>query len=279
MVLIDGLFHGDLHGGNILALKDELTGESKIGVLDFGIVGRLSEKSRDAFTRMVFALVTEDYEALCYEYADLAAYGTGIDFERFQSEVRNTLSPYMGLSLKDMNVGKVLIEATRIAVRYNMRIPSDWMIVFKAIFTLEGLGRQLDPEFDILSLGDELVRTAMKERYSMQRLGKDAAWVMRDLNALLHTAPRQIRWMFRKFNSNDFAFEMKLKDIEVLRRQMERGSRGLGLSIICAGFFIASMMGIDSSTGLMFGPYPAHSVVLFGLGMIGFFGLLFKHWK
>jgi ubiquinone biosynthesis protein len=277
---VDGLFHGDLHGGNIFAMKDPVTGENRIGVIDFGIVGRLSEKSRDAFTRMVFALITEDFEALCSEYADLATYGTGIDFEKFTSEVRNTLAPYMGLTLKDMNVGKVLIDATRIAVRFNIRIPSDWMVVFKAIFTLEGLGRQLDPDFDILTHGGDLVRTAMRERYAPTRLLKDAAWVARDVSALLQTAPKQIRWMLRKFNSNDFAIEMKIKDMEMLRRQMERGSRGVGLSIICAGFFVAASIGLQTQVGpLIWGVYPVHSVICFGLGMVGFAGLLVKHWR
>ena len=280
MVLIDGLFHGDLHGGNLFAMKHPVTGESQIGVIDFGIVGRLSEKSRDAFSRMVLALLTEDYESLCYEYADLAAYGSGIDFEKFQSEVRNALSPYMGLSLKEVQIGKVLIDATRIAVKYNIKIPSEWMIVFKAVFTLEGMGRQLDPDFDLLSIGNELIRSALRERYSLQRLGKDAAWVLRDLSALLQTTPRQIRWMFRKFNSNDFAFEVKFKEAELLRRQLERGYRGVGLSIISGSLFIAAALSLQIVRGpMLFEIYPVHAAVLFSLGAIGFAGLVFKRWR
>jgi ubiquinone biosynthesis protein len=281
MVLIDGLFHGDLHGGNLFAMKNYTTGESQIGVIDFGIVGRLSEKSRDAFSRMVLALLVEDYESLCYEYADLAAYGTGINFEQFQAEVRNTLSPYMGLNLKEVQIGKVLIDATRIAVRYNIKIPSEWMIVFKAIFTLEGLGRQLDPDFDLLALGQDLVRTSLKDRYSMQRIGKDTAWVVRDLTALLQTMPRQIRWMFRKFNSNDFAFEVKFKDTEILRRQLERGYRGVGLSILSASLFISSAVSLSAlpESPRVFGYWPVHSFVLLTLGMLGLLGLLIKKWR
>lgn len=280
MVLIDGLFHGDLHGGNLFAMKNFYTAESQIGVIDFGIVGRLSEKSRDAFSRMMLALIVEDYESLCYEYADLAAYGTGINFEKFQAEVRNTLSPYMGLSLKDVQIGKILIDATRVAVRYNIKIPSEWMIVFKAIFTLEGLGRQLDPDFDLLALGQELVKTSIKDRYSIQRIGKDTAWVLRDLTALLQTTPRQIRWMFRKFNSNDFAIEVKFKEVELLRRQLEKSYRGLGHSVLVGALFIAASLGMQNQGGpLIFGYYPIHSVLLFVMASIGMIGLIFKKWR
>lgn len=280
MVLSDGLFHGDLHGGNLFAMRDAETGQSKIGVIDFGITGRLSQKARDTFSRMMIAIVMEDYETLCYEYAEIGASGTGIDFDGFQREVRNSLSPYMGLSLKDMNIGAVLINSTRIAVKYNIKIPGDWMTVFKAIFTLEGLGRQLDPDFDLLGIGHELVKDLVKDRYSLPRLTRDAAFILRDVNALLQVAPRQIRWMFRKFNSNDFAFELKFKETEVVRRQLERSARGVGFSIIVAGFFIAAALSLQMpTTHLIWGYYPVPSLIFFFLGVIGFVRLLFKGWK
>lgn len=279
-VMIDGLFHGDLHGGNVFAMRNPETGDAQIGVIDFGIVGRLSQKSRDAFSRMVLALVSEDYETLCYEYAELGASGTGIDFDAFQREVRNTLSPYIGAVLKDVNAGAILIEATKIAVRYNIKIPGDWMIVFKAIFTLEGMGRQLDPDFDLLAIGHDLVKTVLKDRYSLQRVTKDFAWLARDVNALLQVAPRQIRWMFRKFNSNDFAFEIKFKEVEIVRRQLERSFRGLGLAVLTAALFIASALSLQMETGhFVFTYYPLPSILFFVMGAIGFLGLIVKKWK
>ncbi len=279
-VMIDGLFHGDLHGGNVFAMKNPETGEAQIGVIDFGIVGRLSQKSRDSFSRMVLALVSEDYETLCYEYAELGASGTGIDFDAFQREVRNTLSPYVGAALKDVNAGAILIEATKIAVRYSIKIPGDWMVVFKAIFTLEGMGRQLDPDFDLLAIGSDLVKTVLKDRYSFQRITKDFAWLARDVNALLQVAPRQIRWMFRKFNANDFAFEIKFKEVEVIRRQMERSFRGLGLAILTAALFMAAAMSLQMQSGhFVFTYYPLPSILFFSMGLIGFLGLILRSWR
>ena len=111
-VFIDGLFHGDLHGGNLFILPG-----NRLGIIDFGIVGRLSEASRGQLANMVMSLMTEDFENLCYQYAELGASGHSIDFDGFEREVRNTLAPYLGLSLDELNAGKILIEATRIAVK------------------------------------------------------------------------------------------------------------------------------------------------------------------
>ncbi len=272
-VMIDGLFHGDLHGGNLFILPD-----NRLGIIDFGIVGRLSQKSRDQLASMVMSLLTEDYENLCYEYAELGASAVSIDFEGFQREVRNALSPYMGLSLADVNVGKILIEATQIATKFNIKVPGDWMIVFKAILTLEGMGRTLDPDFDLLSMGRDLVKELVKNQYSVQRLTKEFMWVAKDIATLMKVLPRQLRWMFRKLNSNDFAFEIKSPDFQQIRHQLDLNGRRQSLSILIAGLFIASSIALQYSSGQFLGGYPFFSIVYFGLGvfLLVIFLLVFK---
>ena len=208
-ILIDGLFHGDLHGGNLFILPGD-----RLGIVDFGMVGRLSQKARDQLANMMMYLVTEDYENLCYEYAELGAAGASVDFDAFQREVRNTVAPYTGLSISDVNVGKILIESTKIATKYNIKVPGDWMLVFKAILTIEGMGRTLDPDFDLFAMGQILAKDLVKNQYSVQRLSKDFLWLGKDMAALFKVLPRQVRWMFRKLNSNDFAFEIKSRTLK-----------------------------------------------------------------
>ncbi len=270
-IMIDGVFHGDLHGGNLFVLPG-----NRLGMIDFGIVGRLSEKSRDQLASMVMSLVTEDYENLCYQYAELGSAGPSIDFDGFTREVRNTLSPYMGLSLSEINAGKILIEATKIATKYDIKVPGDWMLVFKAIVTVEGMGRTLDPDFDLLSAGNELVRDLVKNQYSVQRLTRDALWVGKDLAALLQVLPRQIRWMFRKLAANDFAIEVKSPQIEDVRKQLDVNSRRSSASVLASGLFIASAIALQDTEGRFIAGYPLLTVIFFGLGMFVLIRLFFR---
>lgn len=274
-VMLDGLFHGDLHGGNLFILPG-----NKLGMIDFGIVGRLSEKSRGQLANMVVSLVTEDYENLCYQYAELGATGSSIDFDGFQREVRNTLSPYMGLALDDVNSGKVLIEATKIATRYNIKVPGDWMLVFKAIVTIEGMGRTLDPDFDLMVMGRELAKELVKEQYSTERLTKDFMWIAKDVAALLQVAPRQIRWFLRKFASNDYAFEVKSPDLQDIRKQLDHNSRRMSLSVLGAGLFIASSIALQStSLPYQIWDYPVFAVIYFGAGCFILLNLILRSFR
>lgn len=271
-VLIDGLFHGDLHAGNLFILPG-----NRLGVIDFGIVGRLSDRARNQLANMVMALLTEDYENLCYMYAELGSASASIDFDNFQREVRNTLSPYMGLPLNEINLGRVLVEATKIAARYRIQVPGDWMIVFKAILTLEGMGRKLDPQFDLLATGRELVQELVKNQYSVERISKDLLWVAKDVAALLQVLPRQLRWMFRKLNANDFAIEIRSPELRRMRDQLDTNGQRMSLSVVIAGLFIAASIALQfSADGVRLAGYPLAAVLLFGLGGLLLFRLLLK---
>jgi len=261
-IVIDGLFHGDLHGGNLFVLPG-----NRLGIIDFGIVGRLSEKSRSQLANMVMSLLSEDYENLCFQYAELGAAGPSIDFDGFQREVRNTLSPYMGLPLNEINLGRVLIEATKIAAKYKISVPGDWMLVFKAILTIEGMGRTLDPTFDIMTYGREMMGELIQNQYSLPRIGRDMLWIAKDVAALMQILPRQIRWMIRKFNSNDFAVEIKSPDLENLRAQIDIGSRRTSLSIAAAGLFVAGTVALGFKDGPLIWGYPVISVFMIGGGL------------
>lgn len=263
MVMLDGLFHGDLHGGNLFILPG-----NRVAMVDFGMVGRLSEKFRGYLANMMISLITEDYENLCYIYAELSVSDKIIDLDGFQREVRNMIAPYMGLSLADINSGRILMEASKIGSKYNVQVPGEWMLVFKAILTMDGMGRTLDPTFDLLSLGQDMVRDLVKNQYSPQKMKRDLMWIAKDATALLQVLPRQIRWMLRKFASNDYALEIKAPGLDAIRRQLDTNGRRMSLTFLAVGLFIASSLTLQFTGGRMIGDYPVLSVAYFGAGVI-----------
>lgn len=257
-VMIDGLFHGDLHGGNLFVLPD-----GKLGLIDFGMVGRLSAKSRGYFSNMVLALLTDDFETLCYCYAELGSADVSVDFDAFQREVRNTLAPYLGLRAQDVNSGRVLIEATKIAAKYQIRVPGDWMMLFRALFTVEGLGRSLDPDFDMMELGRELVKDLVKNQFSAERFSKDLVWIAKDLMSLLQVAPRHLRWAMRKWGKDGYAFEVRTPEVTELTHQLRRNNRRLSLSVLSAGLFIASAISLHARDAHLLWNYPVFTLITF----------------
>jgi len=273
-IMVDGLFHGDLHGGNLFILPG-----NRLGIIDFGIVGRLSERSRDQLASMVVALLNEDFETLCYVYADLSSSTQSIDFEGFQRETRNVLAPYLGLSLGELNAGRILIEATRIATRYNIKVPGDWMIVFKAILTMEGMGRTLDPDFDLLALGQELTGDLLKRQYNLERIGRELLWLAKDTSSLIRILPRQLKAFIRRFSANDFALEVRLPQLDDIRSQMDLNGRRMSLSVLAAGLFVATALALQAPDVSRVGGYPLPAVLFFGAGCFMLVRLFFRSFR
>jgi ubiquinone biosynthesis protein len=260
-ILIHGLFHGDLHGGNLFALPDQ-----KIGIIDFGIVGRLSSKARGQLANMVLALLKEDFEQLCYEYIELGNQGEAVDFDNFVREVRNTLSPYLGLKMGEMNSGRILVEATKIATKYQIRVPGDWMLVFKALVTVEGMGRTLDPDFDLMAMGQSLVQDLVTDQTSSERIKRELLWVGKDLVGLAQILPRQLRGFIKKFSRDGYVFQFRLEDFSELKAEMQGNSRRTVSALLAGASFIASSLALQSTGGLEIFSYPLFSVIYFGVG-------------
>ncbi len=236
MVMHDGVFHGDLHGGNLFILND-----GKIGLIDFGIVGRLSRRVRDNVVSMFMALMDEDYETLANEYLNLCQ-GTGqTDIGALQKDLMDTIGPYVGMNLSEINVGKILLQSTGTAVRHNLTVPRELMLLFKAILTIEALGRKLEPNFDILSVGNRLAKQLVTARYRPDRLAQDMLIIGRDVQGLLETGPRLFRRFLKKWSQNQFAFEVKSNELGQLRASVDRQTRVQLIGVLVFGFLLFSL--------------------------------------
>lgn len=246
MVLVDGIFHGDLHAGNIFVLED-----GKIGLIDFGIVGRLNQKTRDTLGNMFLSLVSEDFDSLVYEYLDIGIPAGKIDVDHFSKQVRELVEPYFGLPLKDVNVGRMLLDLTILASQNGLKMSQDLMLVCKAIITIEGMGRSIDPDFDIVKEMSEFAKVLLESRYNMERLSKEFFYLLRDVTSLVQQAPRQLRLILRKLSSDEWVTRIKIEDIDHLAQATMKGRRLLSFSIIAASVILSATLLIIYTLFLM----------------------------
>lgn len=260
MVMKDGIFHGDLHPGNLFVLKD-----GKIGIIDFGIVGRLSRRVQNSIITMFVAIMDEDYESLASEYLMLCPSTHEVDMNQLQKDLMDTISPYVGMALGEVNVGVILLRSTSIAARHHLVVPRELMLLFKALVTMDGLGKKLDPNFDILQLGNRLARQVLSTRYSKDRLTRDLVVFGRDLQDTLETFPRLLKRYLRTWSLNNFSREIKSKQLEELNQVLR--------TAIYFGF-----LGITSFSFMALGVSLLHlnqGALVFDVSLWGLLSLLF----
>lgn len=237
--LEDGFFHGDLHTGNLFALapSEASSGRPRVGMVDFGIMGYLTPRARESLLRIFVALSKEDFETLCLEYAELGASRGKTDFDSFQRHVHSSLAPYLGLPLSSINAGKVLMDATMVAAKHDIRIPREWILIFKAIYALEGTCRKLDPTFNAMPLLESYVAPMLQPSYNWQQFSKDMILGSRDIQYIAQMLPRQLNWFFKRLAANGYAIEVKNAEADMDRKQSERNAR-----VIASGIFASALV-------------------------------------
>lgn len=189
MIFKDGYFHGDLHPGNILIQPD-----GTIGLIDFGLVGSLNERQRDHILDIMIGISRQDYALVARVFYELGVKVPGVryDYRAFESDVVELMEHHIGAkNISDIEIGAFFSDIAVGALRHRIKMPPTYTMVFKAIMTVEGLGKNVAPEINFLDQLRPFIRDVLIERYSPKRLLREgfeliggASRVMRELPIL-----------------------------------------------------------------------------------------------
>ncbi len=275
MVFTDGLFHGDLHAGNFFIYPD-----NRIGLVDFGVVGRLNSRTQTVVASQLLALAKEDYERLAYEYVDLAPFTDQVNVDLFAKELRELIAPYYGLTLKNVNMGRLLMSSSSIATRHGLAVPTELMMFFKSLVAIEGLGRKINPQFEPLAIAIEFSSEMIKKQIDPTKMASDMSQIFRESRHLINSLPRQFSMLIRKANSPQHAFKLNLQNMDELKRSLENSFSLLFLGIVTASLIISASMIAQHTTQDPIHQMPILSLILYSmagvLGLVGFYHYIRK---
>jgi ubiquinone biosynthesis protein len=233
-ILQHGFFHADPHAGNYIVMPGEV-----IGAMDFGLVGELTARDRKHLTQLYVSMIALDSDSIIDELVRMGVVHGGTDRSRLRRDVDRLLGKYAGATLKDIHIQEIFEEITVLCSRHRMSIPSNLWLLGKTLAMIEGLGLQLDPEFDFFAISEPYVRELKRQMrlpkadwgQALLRQGSD--WV-----EFLNLLPRTGRRLLEK-TEQDELFEFGLKDKDFLLGGLNRLVNRLSLSIVIAGMVVS----------------------------------------
>ena len=270
-VLIDGFFHADLHGGNFFLLKNE-----KVAIIDFGLVGSLGKKGRLSFVSIIYSMITHNFENLVYELLDVADYDKIPDVDELIKDIRDSLSPFIGLTVKQTNIAHLLRSILTVLSKHQIYLPREWFIIFRAMITLDGVGKSLDMDIDLLSLIQGEMGTIIKKSVSKDELIEEGVWIARDVVSSLRVLPRHLRWFVKDISKKGYSLDIRNVGIEKMTSQITRSMRLLAYTFMSGMLLIAGCLVIDSPKLGSFYNIPFLSYLLWVLSGIVFSRVLLK---
>ena len=256
MVLIDGFFHADPHPGNVFYLPD-----NRLAIIDCGMVGRISKERRDQIADMLAALVSRDIEAL-RDILMAWAGDAAIDEAKLTSDLDELIFNYDSAPLKQIRFGALLNDLTTVMRENHLTVPPDLTMLFKALVTLEGLGRQLDPDFQIVRHLTPFVKRVIIDRYKPGALLKRGRRNLMDVVEVATALPRDVSRLLREIRRGRVKIDLDLKRLDHFGHQLDHSTNRLTLALVTSALIIGSSIVMTVKGG----------PTLFGLPAFGFLG-------
>ena len=177
----DGVFHADLHPGNVLVCKD-----GRIGLVDFGIVGRLPEKDRLAVAEILHAFIERDYMRVAEIHIDAGYVPADTDISLFAQSCRAIGEPIVGMSAKDISVGKLLTQLFKMTKTFGMETQPQLFMIQKTTVVVEGIGRMLNPDMNLWKLAEPWIK-----KWAVKNISPEAK-ILRVLKKVVHELVKKI---------------------------------------------------------------------------------------
>jgi ubiquinone biosynthesis protein len=260
MILIDGFFHADPHPGNVFYLPDH-----RIVVIDYGMVGRLSPQRRNQVIDLLAGIARMAEEPMLDVLLEWAG-DAHVDEAKLAADVNELVFDYEGTPLKSIRIGTVVRQFSAILREHSIVLPPDLSLMFKGLITMEGMGRQYDPDFHIVRHLTPLVRQALAERYQPAELVRRGRGAIGEFFSVVSAVPRDLARLLREARRGKTRIDLDLKRLDSFGRQLDRTLDRVTVGIMTASLVIGSAIVLTVQEGPTFLGIP----VLPALGLLGF---------
>jgi ubiquinone biosynthesis protein len=245
MIFRHGFFHGDPHPANVLVLDG-----GRIGLVDFGLVGKLTDEDLSRLTRLFIDAATENVEALPRRLAELGVRYPKEREDEFTTELRELFYRYYGASLADIDPIQVIREGFALIYSMNLRLPTRFVLLDKAIATLGSVSVELYPAFNVFEVARPYARQLMLERFSPSRVAANAQRRGRELYDIANEIPYQVHDVLQEFRDGQIEVGFVHKGLDEFMQKLDVIFNRLVVALVVAGGLLgSSLIGILATEG------------------------------
>jgi ubiquinone biosynthesis protein len=266
MVLEHGFFHGDPHPGNVLILP-----ENVICLLDYGMVGRLDAELQEYLIDILLAIVKRNVDEVISLLLYSGEITDSLNIKALKRDLSEFIDDYYEVPLQDIEVGRMLMEFLEIMTTYRIRFQPDLMLLAKALVAIEGMGRKLDPQFDMVAHLRPFMEKAIKKRISPRNALKEMSSQFMSYVNLTRNLPKDLKEILNSLNRNKFKIDLEHRGLDRFIRELDKSINRLSSSLIITALVVGSSIVMQIEKGpLLFG-FPAFAFI--GYTFAGVIGL------
>ena len=258
-IFLHGTFHGDPHPGNVIAVEGNV-----VAFVDFGIIGHLDQAIRADLVDFFIALSENDADSVIDVLAHIGIIDYNeIDLPQFRFEISNMITKYYGMSLRYVNTGVMMREMISMILRHHGNVPSNLLLLSKALMIEEEVCSQLDPDYNLQDLAKPFIHNLVMERMHPKRIIREWLRMIPGFGRLMRGLPHRIDHILQRAEKGTLRLEFEHHGLDHIVAELDVMSNRIASSMIISALIIASALVIQSGMR----PFVCGVPVL---GIIGF---------
>lgn len=230
MIFTHGFYHADPHPGNIL-----ITDDSKIGLLDFGLVGRISEQLREDIESMLVAIVNQDVQMLTILIKRVGNCPMDMNESAFSNDVADFVGQYSTQVISHFDMSGALNDFISLVRSYDITLPAEASLLIKTLVTLEGTGRLLSPNFSLMEIMKPFHRMLLLKRLSPARQARKLRRFYMEVEQLVDALPQRISNILEQVQTGRF-------DVHLVHRRLGPTTNRLVMGLMTSALFLGSSL-------------------------------------
>lgn len=269
-----GFFHADPHPGNIFVMVDK-----KICFVDYGMMGTVVESDKTLLANLLLSVHDRDVVGLKKALLKFGRDVSNIDEKELEYDIREFFSNYSEITLEQIDGDEVIAALNSLFFEYKIKVPSNLLLLLKALVIIEGVGLMIDPKYDLIKNIEPFVRRLIERKYSPKLLTKKAIKALGDLSKLSSKLPEEIDDLIEKLRQGKLQIEVAHKGLEGIQGTMEVISNRISFTLVLVALILGSSIVVLADVPPKMNGIPA--LGFFGFLISGFFALrlLISIWR
>jgi ubiquinone biosynthesis protein len=233
----DGLFHADPHPGNFLLLPD-----GDIGLIDFGLVGRLTRQMREQLVILIVAVALKDSDSVARLLYRIGAPDARANIAAFRSDIDGVLGRHLPRTLREVDARHLLGDLLDLAVKYRVRVPREYALLSRASISMEGILRTLSPDLDILGVALPYAKELLKGRYELGDLQGGLLRALLRFQGLAADLPTQLSQILLDLETGRFSVHVKSATLDRVNASLRAAAVITFLGLCACGFIVGAFI-------------------------------------
>jgi ubiquinone biosynthesis protein len=257
-ILVDGFFHADPHPGNVFVTRDR-----RIALLDLGMVAEITPQMQEHLLKLVLDIAEMRADEAAQIALSISELSEEHDGRAFTSELAQLIARHGDVRAEEVEVGRVVMEMTRIGGENGVRLPPELTLLGKALLNLDHVGRTLDPDFQpnaaIRRNAGEVMRQRMLKSLSPTSMLSTAL----EMNELVQQLPARLNRLLDSFARNEFSLRVDAFNERHMVEGLQKIANRITLGVIIAALIVGAALLMRVETDFRILGYPGLAIVLF----------------